>query len=436
MDWPILLAVTFGLFLVLMATSLHVAFVFVALTIVGAVVLWGGDEGLRLLILNMRASVSSFSLLPIVAFTLMGAVIFNSGVGGVVLRILGHWLGALPGRLGVLAIVFSTLFATMSGSSIASTTVMGTLLLPEMERQGYKKPISIGSITGGGGLAVIIPPSGLVILLAAVANLSVARLLISGAVPGLMMAGLYFLYIVGRCYLQKDLAPGHEIEAPSLKARLRDTFLYVVPTGLIIFLVLGLIFLGVATPTESAAAGVIGSIILAAINRNLTWKVLRDSLETTVRVAVMIFVILTSSITFSQILAFSGITGGVSEFAAGLPISPIWVVAAMLLVVIMLGTIMESATIIMVSVPLFMPAAVALGFDPIWFGLILLLAIELGMTTPPFGMTLFAFKAVAPAGYSMREIYAAAVPFLVCDLIVLVVMVSFPAVALWLPSTM
>lgn len=434
MEWLILLLIMFITIIALLMTGLPIAFVFMLLTMGGALTLWGGAQGLELVVLNMQAAVSSFTLLAVVEFTLMGMVIFHSGMGTIMLRVLGDWLGRVPGRLAVLAIAFATLFATMSGSSLASSTLMATVLSPEMEKQGYKKPMSLGPILGGGGLAMMIPPSGLSIILAAIAKISVTKVLIGGAVPGLMLAVLYLVYIVTRCAIQKDLAPAYFVERPPLSRRVRDTLLHVIPLGLILFLSLGLIFLGVATPSQAAVTGALGSFVLAGLYGKLNWNLVKISLRGTVNLSVMILMIFASSATFSQILAFAGITRGLSNFVASLPIPPILVIVGMMIVVLLLGCIMEVVTIFMVTVPIFMPVVVALGFDPIWFGLLMLLNAEMALTTPPFGTSLFAVKAAAPPGTTMRDVYVAALPFLGCDLVVMIILIAFPGVALWLPN--
>ena len=306
MDWPLLLLIFFSVIVVLLMTGLPIAFVFMLVTTGGALTLWSGGPGMELVVLNMQTALSTFTLLAIVEFTLMGMVIFHSGMGTTMLRVLGDWLGSIPGRLSILGIAFATLFATMSGSSLASSTVMATVLTPEMEKQGYKKPMSLGPILGGGGLAMMIPPSGLAIILAAIAKISVAKILIGGAIPGLMLAALYMIYIVTRAWLQPDLAPPYTVERPPLPRRLYDTLLYVVPLGLIVFLTLGLIFLGVATPSQSAVTGALGAFILAGVYGKLDWNLVLVSLRGTVRVSTMILMIFASSATFSQIMGLRG----------------------------------------------------------------------------------------------------------------------------------
>jgi tripartite ATP-independent transporter DctM subunit len=386
--------------------------------------------------MNMRASLSRFTLLPITMFVLLGQVMFRSGMGMNMLDALGKWLGRLPGRLALIAVGFSTLFATMSGSSVASTSLMGTVLRPEMEKRGYKKPISIGSIMGAGGLASLIPPSGLAIIIAVIGEISIGRLLIAGIIPGLMIATLYTSYIILRCNFQPSVAPPYEVTVPPLREKVRDTAKYVLPLGLIIFLVLGLIFLGVATPTEAAAMGAVGSLILATIYKKLTRDMFRQSVTGTLRTVVMVYMIIAMAVTFGQIMAFSGVTIGLIEFALGLTVPPVVVIVFIMLTVLVMGTFMDVTAIIFISMPIFMPVIKALGFDPVWFGLIMLVNIEMALTTPPFGMLLFVMKGTTSSDTTMGDIYRAALPFLGCDAIAMGLVIVFPALALWLPSNM
>ena len=429
------LVLIIGGLIFLMALGMHVALAFLLVTLIGAIVFWGYDAGLNLFIHNIRASLSKFYLLPIIMFVLMGNVMFLSGMGMKMLDTLALWLGRLPGRLALLAVGFCTLFATMSGSQIAATSLMGTILTPEMEERGYRKPMSIGAVMGAGGLAMIIPPSALAVLLAAIGEISIGKLLISGIIPGLLIALFYALYIISRCWLQPSIAPPYVVEHVPLSRKVTDTAKYVMPLGLIVFLVLGLIFLGLATPSESAAAGAIGSLMLAAVYRKLNWNLLKESLISTIQNSAGILLIISGAMTFSQILAFSGASRYIAEFAISLPVAPIMLIISMQVLLIFLGMFMGSVSMIMVTMPIFMPIVLVLGFDPVWFGLITLINMEIASTTPPVGIGLFVMKTVAPET-KMSDIYKAGLPFLGCDLATVILIMVFPFLALWLPSLM
>ena len=269
-----------GSLLFLMSTGLPVAFCFMSTTLAGAIVLWGFEAGSTMFVHNVFNSISKFLLLPICMFMLMGQIMFLSGMGMRMLDVMDKWLGRLPGRLALLSVAFSTLFATMSGSQMASASMMGSLLIPEMQKRGYSTPMTIGPILGAGGLAMVIPPSNLAILLAAVSNISVGKLLIGGLIPGLIMAVLYSAYIILRCLFQPSVAPAYEVKPTPISEKMIATLAYVLPLTLIIFLVLGLIFLGWATPTESAVLGAVGSIFLGVCYGKINWKILTCLLYT------------------------------------------------------------------------------------------------------------------------------------------------------------
>jgi tripartite ATP-independent transporter DctM subunit len=338
--------------------------------------------------------------------------------------------------LSLLAVGAGTLFANMSGSSMASGALLGSTLVPEMERQGYKKPMSLGPILGSGGLAMMIPPSALAVILGAIAEISIGKILIAIVVPGLLMAVLYATYIITRSKLQPHLAPTYEITPPSLLEKLAATALYVLPLGLIIFLVIGLIFLGIATPSEAAATGTLGTFILAAIYKRLNWGMLKKSVLATVEITVMVFLIIMGATAFSQILAFSGASRGLIELATSMPLAPIFIIVGMMIVLGILGMFISVVPIMMITLPIFMPIIDTLGFSPVWFAVIFLLNMEMATTTPPFGLLLFVVKGVAPKGTTMADCYRAALPFLGCDVIALALIIAFPAIALWLPAQM
>ena len=435
-DTILALVLIVGGLLFLMGTGLPVAFCFSLITMLGAITLWGYGPGLTLLIHNIYNSVSKFFILPICMFMLMGQIMFRTGMGFRMLDVMDKWLGKLPGRLALLSVAFSTLFATMSGSQMASGSMMGTLLIPEMQKRGYGKEMTIGPILGAGGLAMIIPPSSLAILLAAIAGISIGKLLIGGMIPGLMMAFLYAAYIVVRCWVQPSIAPAYDIEPVSIKTKLRDTLYYVVPLGFIIFLVLVCIFLGWTTPTESAVLGAMGSIVLAACYRKLSIDILNKSVMSTIRLAAGILMILTGAITFGQILAFSGVTRELAAYISGLPLPPLMIVICMQISLLFIGTFMDTGSMVMVTMPIFMPIIQALGIDPVWFGVVVLLNMEMSSVTPPIGMMLFVMKGVAPKGTTMADVYKSGLPFLMCDLIAMALIVAFPMLVLWLPRMM
>jgi len=319
---------------------------------------------------------------------------------------------------------------------MASVAMLGSTLAPEMERRGYKKPMSLGPILGSGGLAIMIPPSVLAVLLGAIGRISVGKILIAIIIPGLVMAALYATYIIGRCRLQPSVAPAYHVTVPPLSERLLATVKYILPLGLILFLVIGVMFIGIATPSEAAALGSLGCFFLAFVYGRLNWEVVKKSFAGTVRITVMIFIIITGALAFAQILAFSGASRGLIEFALSLPLPPILVIVAMQVILLMLGTFMDVVAMMLVTLPLYMPVIYALGFDPVWFAVIMLLNLEMADVSPPFGLGLFVMKGVSSPDTTMGDIYRAAIPYIMCDMLVMALIVVFPTIALWLPAAM
>jgi tripartite ATP-independent transporter DctM subunit len=435
-EWWLILILIFCAMVFLFLIGVPVAFAFLLINIIGFYFFAGGEHGVIQLILSLYASVTKFTILPVPLFILMGEIMFQSGVAHNMMDTLDKWLGRLPGRLSLLAVGGGSLFATLSGSSMAGAAMLGSVLVPEMARRGYKAPMSLGPVLGSGGLAMMIPPSILGVLLAAVGRFSVGDFLIAIIVPGLLMAFCYASYIIVRSMIQPYLAPSYDVTEVSLSEKLSLTLRYILPLGSIVFLVIGLIFLGVATPSECAALGAVGCFVLAFVYRGFKWEVVKTSLAHTVNVSVMMFMIFVGSGAFSQILALTGATQGLVEFAVNLDMPPFYVLLAMLFVLLIMGTFMESMTIIMITLPIYMPIIKTLGFDPLWFGAIMLIMLEMGITTPPFGMILFVVKGVAPPDVTMMDVYKAGFPFLMCDLIVVMLLLAFPALALWLPGLM
>jgi len=436
LEWQLFLLLFFGSLILLMFTGMPVAFSFLTVNVIFMFIYWGGAAGLQQLIESLFVSVSSFTLLPIPLFVLMGEVMFRSDIAPKMMDVLDKWLGRLPGRLGLLAVGGGTVFATLSGASMASVAMLGGTLVPDMEKRGYKKAMTLGPILGSGGLAIMIPPSNLAVLLGAIGEISVAGILIAIIVPGLLMAALYAGYIILRSWLQPSIAPSYEVASTPWLDKLVSMVKYVLPLGFIIFLVIGVIFVGVATPSEAAATGALGTIILAAAYGKLNWNMLKTSFTSTFQVTVMIFMIIAGALAFSQIVAYSGASRGLVDFATNLPIPPLAIVGSMLLVSLFLGMFVNLVAIMMLTLPLFVPIVMALGFDPVWFAVLYLLTLEMGATSPPFGLALFVMRGVAPAGTTMGDCYKAALPFLGCDLIALLLILFIPMIAQWLPNLM
>lgn len=436
MDWWLALTLMLGIMVLLMLSGMPVAVSFLLVDIFGAVLFLGGTAGIIQLVLNMMESLTSFSLLPVPLFILMGEVMFHSQLGFKAIDVVDQWIGKIPGRLSLLAILGGAIFSTMSGSTMATTAILGSMLVPDMQKRGYHKSMSIGPVMGSGGLSMLIPPSALAILLAALNQISVGGLLIAGILPGCLIALFYAGYVVIRCLLQPRLAPPFEIPDISVTAKIKGTVIHVLPLGLIIFLVIGLIFLGIATPSEAAALGALGTILLAAAYGKMDALTLKKSIIGTVRVTSMMFMIIVGSMTFSQIMAFSGASAGLIQVVTGLDLPPIMVLISMQFLLIFLGCFMDNLSMVMIAIPIFLPIVNALHFDTLWFSLIMLINMEMGNTTPPFGLLLFVMKGVSPPDTTMGDIYKAGIPFLLCDALAMILVMIFPQIALYLPGLM
>ena len=436
MEWWLILSIVFGSLLVLMLTGLPVAFSFMTINLIGVFLFWGGLPGFHQLILSIFESVTFFALLPVPLFILMGEVLFHSGMGTRMLDALDTLLGRVPGRLSLIAVAGGVLIAVLCGNTWASTAMLGSMLVPDMRRRGYKKPMALGPIMGGGALAIIIPPSGMAVVLATLAGISVGGLLIAGLLPGLVMAVFFTIYIIGRCKLQPDIAPLYTVRHLSLSERFVPIIKNVLPLGVIVFAVIGLMLLGLATPSESAAFGALATLILSALYRSLNREVVKKSFTGTIRTTGMIFMIFCGSTAFSQILSYTGATKGMVNLAVNLPIPPTAILICMMLVVMFLGMFMDQLSILMITLPIFMPICNAFGRGPLWFGLMLLINMSIANLSPPFGIELFVMKGVSPPDITMADVYQASVPFIIMEALVILLVMIAPPIATWLPSIM
>ncbi|MEX6507837.1 TRAP transporter large permease subunit [Jiella sp. M17.18] len=433
MDWLFPFALMVGLILFFMGVGLPVAFAFFITNIVGLYLFFGGSAGVTQMISNFSDAIATYSLAPLPLFLIMGSLFFRSGLGDGVMHALDLCIGNLRARLSYVVLAAGAVFSALSGSSLANTGMMGSLMVPEMLKRGYKPKMAYGPILGAGSLAVIIPPSSLGVLLGSLANINVGALLIAGALPGLLLCLIFAGLIYVQTLLDPDCAPLYPVEEISLGRKLQAVAINVVPMGVIIFLVVGTILLGIATPTESAALGCAGVFCLLFAYRRFSWKSVWAALDDAMKVTGMTFLIISASTTFSQVFAFSGASSGFIDFVTGFDPGPYTFLFLMVLVILILGMFMDQVSMMLITLPIFLPIANHFGFDLVWFALILLLAYEVGFTTPPFGLLLFVMIGVAPPGTSLKTVAFAAAPFIACTLLLIVLIVAFPQIALFLP---
>jgi tripartite ATP-independent transporter DctM subunit len=434
MTWVTASVILFGGLVAVMGIGVPVAIAFLFLNIVGAYIFLGGEPGLPQLARNAVQSVTNFSLTPIPFFVLMGEVLFHSGVALKAIDAIARLIHRVPGRLAVITIVAGTIFSAISGSTIATTAMLGSLLLPTMLDRGYEPKMAMGPIMAIGSVDMLIPPSALAVLLGSLSGISISGLLIGGIVPGLILSVVFVGYIIFRAWLNPKLAPEAPIEDQAAGfARWLPFLIYVLPLLLIFSVVVGAMTRGWATPTEAAALGAAATIVAAMLYRSLTAANLMRSLMGTVCVSGTILFIIVGATTFAQVLSFSGATNGIINLV-GAQNLPTWaIILGMMAILIVLGFFIDEVSMMMITLPFFMPLVTQMGVDPIWFGVLFLINMQIGLLSPPFGLLLFAMKGVAPPHITMGQIVQAVMPYLYFGIAVMLLVFLFPPLATWLP---
>ena len=433
MEWYWAAALLFGLSVFLMMLGIPVAIAFFATNIAGALI-YMGERGIWQVVNNGFGAITTFALVPIPMFLLMGELFYHTGLATRFFNAVDRLMGNVPGRLAYVTLIGGTAFAGPAGSSMGACALLGSLMVPEMMKRGYNKYLSIGPIMGVGGLAVIIPPSALTVLLATLGQTDVGDLLIAGVIPGLVLSLMYGVLIWAWTVMDPTAAPGYAVERTERREIWRLVVYDVVPmVAVIVFSVL-IMIVGWATPTEAAGIGAMSVLLLASAYGLLSWESFRKSVDGALRVTVMAFLIIFGSATFAQLLAFSGASRGLVAHFLGFELSALGMLLVMIGIIFFLGCFMDQLSMMLLTAPILFPLAKQLGFDLTWFGLIMLLALEVGYTTPPFGLLLFVMKGVAPPGTTMRDVYLAAAPFIACVILLIALIIVFPPIATWLPK--
>jgi len=436
MSWDAAAWLMLGGSTLLLFLGLPVAFSFLAINLLGAWLFLGGEAGLVQLARNSVGSVASFSLTPIPLFILMGEVLFHTGLAVKVIDGVERLIRQLPGRLAVVAVVAGTVFSAISGSTIATTAMLGSLMLPVMLARGYHPTMATGPLMAIGAVDMLIPPSALTVLLGSLSGISISKLLIGGVVPGLLLSVAFVAYIVTRVKLNPALAPTASFVEYRGWERLRPFLQYVVPLVSIFAVVVASMSAGWATPTESAAIGALFTMVLAMLYRSLTIRNLVMALRGTTAISGMILFIIVGATTFSQVLSFSGASSGLVELIAGTGMAPFAVIAAMMLLLIFLGLFVEQVSMMLITLPIYMPLVQKYGVDPVWFGVMFLICMQLGLLLPPHGLLLMTMKGVVPPTVRMGHIFQAVLPYIVMSLLLLALVFLVPAVAVWLPKVL
>lgn len=384
---------------------------------------------------------SSFVLVAVPLFILMGEILVRSGISERMYRVLSHWLAPLPGGLLHSNIASCAIFAAVSGSSAATAATIGSVSLPAFRHRGYSEQLAVGSLAAGGTLGILIPPSISFIIYGVLVEESIGRLYMAGFIPGFLLAGIFMVIIAVMVKIWPRLAPRET--APSWRIRLVG-LLALIPMVALMFIVLGTIYLGVATPTEAAAFGVVAALILTALERRLSLRMLADTALATVRSSCMIMLIVTGAFTLSFALAILGVPAQVTAWVTGLELSPVSLVVFLILFYLLLGTFMESLSMMVTTIPILVPALKAAEVDLVWFGVIMVVLVEAALISPPEGINLYVIHGIRksvqsqaglPSG-TITDLYLGVLPFMLGMAIVLVLLVAFPDIALWLPNLM
>lgn len=430
-----ILILMFGGLTLFMLSGLPIAFVLGGLSVLVTVLFWN-SQAIIILVLQIFDTMKSEALLAIPLYILMAALLSRSGVIEKLYRAMELWFGRLRGGLAIGTVVICVIMAAMTGVVGAAVTAMGMLALPEMLRRRYSPELATGTICAAGTLGILIPPSVLTIVYAVTAQVSIGKMLIAGIVPGMMLAALYIGYILVVSWLKPDAAPLREDYEPvPLRERLAALRALVLPF-LLIVMILGSIFFGIATPTEAAAVGVFGACIAAAIERKLTRDALLSAAIDSGKATAMILWITIGAKAYVAIFTGLGGADSLLGLIRSMEVGPYVILAVMLLILIFLGTVLDEIGIILLTVPVFIPVVKFLGFDEIWFGVLYAITIQMGYISPPFGYTLFYMKGVLPKGLHIGTVYRGILPFLVLQGIGILLVIAFPGLMTILPRLM
>jgi C4-dicarboxylate transporter, DctM subunit len=433
-----ILGIAAALMIVFFLAGLHVAG---ALGLIGMILMYlFSDRPLWDMLGQIAWNVnSSFVLVAVPLFVMMGEILIYSRLSERLYQVLSHWLAPLPGGLLHSNIAFCAVFGAISGSSAACAATVGAVALPSFRARRYNERLVIGTLAAGGTLDILIPPSIAMIIYGVLAEESIGRLYLAGFMPGFLLAGIFMFIIAVAAKVWPSVAPREA--APSWRVRLLG-LLSLFPVIVLMFIVLGTIYLGVATPTEAAALGVVTSFILAALNRQVTRHMLRQVLVTTVRTSSMIMLIVTSAFILSFALAILGVPARLTQFVSGMQLTPVTFVILLVIFYMVLGTFMEALSMMVTTMPLLVPVLKSMGVDLVWFGIIMVILLEAALVSPPEGLNLYIIQGIRKsvseeAGLqvgSMMDLWIGVLPFMAGMAICIALLLMFPEIALWLPN--
>lgn len=409
---------------------------FLALGIAGVLGLFliRGDLGVKIVPLALTSQLANFTLVSVPLFVLIGETLSVTGLGRDLFKTFYTWMSRLPGSLGVASVASCATFGAMSGVSLSGVAVVGRMAVPAMTERGYKPSFATGAVVAPGALAMLIPPSLMFILYSAVTGVSVASLFAGGIVPGILLALVMMGFIIIAATVRPENAP-RTGERFSWSEKV-TSLISVIPAILLIICILGVIYTGIATPTEAAAVGAPGAFLIAGlIYRELSWSNLKRILASTVQVSSAVLAIVAAAFVFTKVLVLAKVPEAVADYVAGLDLPPYVIMVAIMAVLVVLGCLVDAASLLLVVTPVLVPVVEPLGYDPLWFGVLLVMNLELAVITPPVGLNLFAMKSVAPE-IPLSEIVRGVVPYIILEFALLMVMIAVPEIATWLPSVM
>jgi C4-dicarboxylate transporter, DctM subunit len=426
-------ALLIGLLFFLLSIGLEVALSLGLVGILGLLWLKGWVVGMSVIGSIAWSTASNFNYIALPLFIFMSAILLHSGIGSSLYTAVTRWVAFLPGGLAVASVFACAIFGAVCGSSVATAATIGLIAIPEMEKRGYQKELMYGSMAAGGTLGILIPPSIPMIIYGVMTETSVGQLYIAGIIPGILLSIFFAGYIVVRCALRPELAP-----KVAEKVSWNDRFYSLVeaaPMVGLIFIVLGTMYLGVVTPTEAAALGAFASMILAAGYRRMTWRTLVNAFRDTVGPTSMCLLIITFASIFSHVVALIGAPKAIFQLIQDLGFPPWGVFALIFLLLILIAYALEELSVMIIMLPFLFPLVTGLGFDGVWFGIVMIVWLEMGFITPPVGINLFVIQGVAKGG-TMKQIAWGATPYVIMMIIFVGILFLFPELALWLPRQM
>ena len=423
-----------ALMFLLFALGVEISLALGIVGVVGLLYLKGFNVGLGVVGSIAWSNASSFSFIAVPLFVFMSGILLHSGIGKGLYTAVARWVSFLPGGLAVASVFSCAIFAAISGSSVATAATIGMIAVPEMERRGYARPLIFGSLAAGGTLGILIPPSIPMIIYGVMTETSIGHLYMAGMVPGLLLAVMFAVFVISYAILWPETAPRISEDQGSFLDKLRSLY-EVAPVAILIVVVLGSMYVGIVTPTEAAALGSFVSLVLAAVLRTLTWRALRDAFHATIRTTSMVMLIIIFASMFSHVIALIGAPRALFTLVVGLGL-PRWAFfMAIFAFLLVIAYALEELSVMIILLPILFPLVTGLGFDPVWFGIIMVVWLEIGLITPPVGLNLFVIQNMM-RGMTAAEVTRGTTPYVVLMILLVALLFLFPDLVLWLPRHM